>query len=315
MLKNTDALFDGGSWLLLLTVVAALGIAACQGSRPNGDALGKLRGELPDSVAGWTAEGEGTVYDTESIYSYIDGHAEVYLAYDMRRCLARRYRGPGAEVGISVDVFEMSTPADAFGVFTHDRDGDPVAIGMDGLFRYGWLSFWKGPFFVSVYAEEDSEASRAAVLELGNAVAGAIQSAGERPSIVQALPTNGLDPSSVRFLHSHQILNSHLWLSDDDVFQLTRDTPAALGRYRREGAAAYLLIVDYPDASRLDTARRTFAEEFLNGSAEAGPARQDDDGWFAVAVEGRRLAGVLAAESPNVAAALLQDAIEGRKHD
>ena len=119
----------------------------------------------------------------------------------------------------------------------------------------------------------------------------------------------------MRFLYRHQILKSHLWLSDDDVFQLTGDTPAALGRYRRDGAVAYLLVVDYPDASRLDTARRAFEEEFLNGSAEAGPARQGDNGWFAVAVQGRRLAGVLAAESPDVAAALLQDAIEGREHD
>jgi hypothetical protein len=315
MLKNSDAVFDPGVWLPLVMIVAVVGIAACQGSRPNDDSLGKLRAVLPDSVAGWVAEDEGTTYDTESIYSYIDGHAEVYLAYDMRRCLARRYLGPGTEAGISVDVFEMSTPADAFGVFTHDRDGDPVAIGTDGLFRYGWLSFWKGPFFVSVYAEEDSEASRAAVLQLGGAVAEAIQSAGERPSIVQALPRPGLDQASVRFLHSHQILNSHLWLSDDDVFQLAADTPAALGRYRRDGESAYLLVVDYPDDRRLETARRAFADAFLNGSGEAEPVVRGDDGWFAVDEADSRLFGVLAASSPDAAAALLQDAIEGREHD
>lgn len=308
-------MFDAGAWLAVVTFVAVLGVAACQGSRPSDDALGRLRAVLPESVAGWIGEEEGTLYDTESIFSYIDGHAEVYLAYDMRRCLARRYVGPEGEPGISVDVFEMSTPADAFGVFSHDRHGDPVAVGIDGLYRYGWLSFWKGQFFVSIYAEEETEASRAAVLELGRAVGGAISATGERPSIVLTLPPHGLDPSSVRFLHSHQILNSHVWLSDDDVFQLSADTPAALGRYRLDGDSAYVLVVDYPDAGRLASARRAFAEAFLDGSVEAGPIRSGDQGWFAVATVGQRMAAVLAADSPDLATALMSDIIEGEEHD
>jgi hypothetical protein len=315
MVKTGDAMFDGGLWLVGAAMVAVVGIAACQGSRPSDDTLGKLRAALPDSAAGWIGEDEDAMYDTESIYSYIDGHAEVYLAYGMGRCLARRYRGPDGESAIVVDVFEMSTPADAFGVFTHDRAGDPVPIGTDGLFRYGWLSFWKGPFFVSVYAEEDTEASRTAVLELGHGVAGAIPTAGERPSIVEALPSEGLDGSSVRFLHSHQILNSHLWVDEDDIFHLTADSPAALGRYRRGDATAYVLVVDYADAHQLATANRTFVEAFLGDSAEAGPARYGDDGWFAIATEGKRLVAVLAADSPDVAAALLADTIEGRDDD
>lgn len=315
MIKASGFVFDGGLWLVAATLVALVGIAACQRGRPTDDMLGEIRAALPDSVAAWTGEDEDTIYDTESIYSYIDGHAEVYMAYGMRRCLARRYRGPDGEAAIAVDVFEMATPADAFGVFTHDRDGDLVSIGTDALFRYGWLSFWKGPFFVSVYAEEDTEASRAAVLELGRAVAGAIPTAGEHPSIVEALPSDGLDRSSVRYLHSHQILNSHLWLGEDDVFQLTDDTAAALGRYRRGDARAYLLVVDYPDAGRLASARGAFAAAFLGGSSEAGPVHSADEGWFAVASGGRRLAAVLAADSSDLAAALLSDTIEGGPHE
>ena len=315
MLRNDDATFDAGAWLAVAMMIAVLGIAACQGNRPSGEGLDRIGAALPDSVFGWTGEDQGTVYDTESIYSYIDGHAEVYLAYGMTRCLARRYAGPDGEGDISVDVFEMSTPADAFGVFTHDRDGDPVAVGVDGLYRYGWLSFWKGPFFVSIYAEEETEASRAAVLELGRTVGSAIPAAGEHPVIVGALPTNGLDPSSVRYLHSHQILNSHVWLSDGDVFGLSADTPAALGRYRRDGASAYLLVVEYPDVRHVAEAMRSFEAAFPGESDGVASARQGEDGWYAMASDGRRMFAVLAAESRDAAETLLSDALEGGEHD
>lgn len=315
MFRTGEIVCHAGVWLAVVTSVAIVGMAACQRGRTADDRLERLQAALPDSIGGWVCEDEDAIYDTESIYSYIDGHAEVYLAYGMRRCLARSYRGPAGESGITVDVFEMPTPADAFGVFTQDRDGDPVEMGADGLFRFGWLSFWQGSFFVSVYAEEDTEASRAAVLELGSAVAAAVPAGGGPPTIVRELPSEGLDPRSVRYLHDHQILNSHVWLTDDDVFHLTADTPAALGRYRLGDDAAYLLVVEYPDERRLEAARESFAEAFWGDSSEAGPARHADDGWFAIAVRGRRLVVALVADSPEIAAALLAEAAEGRTHD
>ena len=76
---------------------------------------------LPLEVAGWTASGDSEIYDTESIFAYIDGHAEVYLAYGMKRCVSRRYVESDGGAEIVVDLFEMASPADAFGVFSHDR--------------------------------------------------------------------------------------------------------------------------------------------------------------------------------------------------
>ena len=86
------------------------------------------------------------------------GMAEVYKAYNMRQCLSRRYiidNGPD----IVLDVFDMRTPGDAFGVFTHYTDGEPVQIGQSALYRPGWLSFWKHRFFVSIYMEEETGAA------------------------------------------------------------------------------------------------------------------------------------------------------------
>jgi hypothetical protein len=249
---------------------------------------------LPAEAAGWRAVDDGQTYDTESIYSYINGHAEVYMAYGMVRCLSRRYSGPEGEPDILLDLFEQASPADAFGVFTHDREGEEVEVGQGALFRHGWLSFWKGRWFGSVYAEGDSEASAQAVLALGRATADAIDETGELPPLVAELPAEGLDHRSVRFLHTQEILNGVVYLGYENVFRFGPEIDAVVGRYQRPDGSAWLLIIDYPDEATAELAE--------GGAGEAG---------VSVRRHGARLTAVLAPEPQTAADGLLADAIGG----
>jgi len=267
---------------------------------------------LPDAAGGWTASGPSSVYDTETIYSYIDGHAEVYRAYGFKRCVSRRFAGPAGEADLVADVFELASPEDAFGMFTHDRDGDPGGVGNDSLVRHGWLSFWTGPYFVSVVAEGDTERSRRAVLEVGRAVASALPSGGAPPAIVGDLPPRDLDRRSVRFLRHPQILNTHVFVADENVFALTPDTAAALGTYRRGADRAYLLLVDYPDAARAQAAADRARKGLLNGAPGDEPVKVKDGGFSAVRVTGPRVTAVLAATKAGLARDLLNLASPSR---
>jgi hypothetical protein len=273
-------------WLL------AVLLTACAAEPPPGPGDESVKIVIPAEVAGWRATGDWEVYDTETIYSYIDGHAEVYMAYGMVRCLSRRYAGPEGEPDIVLDLFEQASPADAFGVFTHDRDGEEVDVGQGGLFRHGWLSFWKGSWFGSVYAEGESEASAKAVHAIARAAADAIDEVGEVPPLVDELPPDGLDRRSVRFLHTQEILNGIIYLGYENVLRFGPEVDAVVGRYERPEGSGWLLLVDYPDD---ETAAR--AE---GGAEEAG---------IAVRRNGSRLAAVLAAEPQTAADGLLEDAM------
>ncbi len=257
------------------------------------DPLRELARALPPAVAGWQTQGADEVYDPTSIFSYLDGHAEVYLAYDMAGCLARRYTGPPGEADLVLDVFLLGSPADAYGVFTHDQDGETVALGEDGLLRPGWLSFWKGPCFVSVYAENDTESSRRAMLELGGAVARAITAEGERPPVVTSLPSSGLVDRSVHYLHHPTLLAYHLASAGEDLLALDRRTPAALASYRRGEASARLLVVDYPSAVDAEAARTRLGQR-VAGCADSVPATPGGSAWSGCRLVGTRLAVVLA---------------------
>ena len=283
------------SRILAVAAISFVGtLMACSDGSTTIDVDGTANPVMPTEVAGWRPLDEGQIYDTESIYSYIDGHAEVYLAYGMVRCLSRRYSGPEGEPDIVLDLFEQASPADAFGVFTHDRDGEEVDIGQGGLFRHGWLSFWKGHWFGSVYAEGESEASIEAVLALGRAAADAINEVGDVPPLVAELPADGLDPRSVRYLHTQEILNGVVYLGYENALRFGPEVDAVVGRYQRPDGGGWLLLVDYPDDASAELAE--------GGAIEAG---------IAVRRQGSRLAVVLAPEPQAAGDGLLADAIGG----
>ena len=281
--------------LLFVVGIGIFGLTMSCSDDPPLTGIGAIYGPpLPERESGWTAVDDGQIYDTESIYSYIDGHAEVYMAYGMVRCLSQRYSGPEGEPDIVLDLFEQGSAADAFGVFTHDRDGEEVGVGQDGLFRHGWLSFWKGHWFGSVYAEGESEASKEAVLTLGRAVADAITEVGEVPPLVAVLPVEGLDPRSVRFLHTQEILNGVVYLGYENALQFGPEVDAVVGRYQRPEGGGWLLLVDYPDDASAEIAE--------GGATEAG---------IAVRRKGSRLVAVLAPEPQAAGDGLLADAMGG----
>jgi hypothetical protein len=256
---------------------------------------------LPDGAGGWTARGAPTAYDRESIYSYIDGHAEVYMAYGFKRCVSRRYAGPQGEADIVADVFELASADDAFGMFTHDRDGAPAGVGNDSLFRHGWLSSWAGPYFLSIVAEGDTARSREAVIEIGRTIAAGLPRGDRPPAIVGDLPARDLDPRSVRFLRHPQILNTHVFVADENVLGLAPDTAAVLGKYQRGADRGHLLIVEYPEAARAAAAADGFRKGVLNGATGQDPVAVRDRGFFAARAEGRRLHAVLGAATPALA--------------
>jgi hypothetical protein len=294
---------------ILLPVLIVLLAAACGGGSSMPDALDGLAGRLPDAVRVWRAAGNATLYDTESIYGYIDGHAELYLAYGLSRCLAVRYLGPGEAGDIVLDVFELASSADAYGVFTQDRDGEPVEIGRDGLLRPGWLSFWQGRYFVSVYSEGEAAAARGALLDLARAAAAALPAGGERPALVDQLPTLGLQASSVRFLRSPQILNAVVFVGEDNPLRLGPGVSATIARYHRDEAGGYLVLVDYEDAASRAVAERSFRSELLD-DAPAGEAVEGSDGlYYAASGNGARLVAVLASGSRELARSLLEEGL------
>jgi len=250
------------------------------------DDLKKL---IPENISGWKAIPEDQVFNQETIFNYIDGAGEVYRSYNFQLLLARRFQQP-EKPDLVVDLFDMGTSYDAFGVFTHDREGEKVDVGQMAVYKGGLLSFWKDRFFVSVYAEDETPKTREAVLALGRQIDSSINREGKLPDLLALLPSAGLDHDTISYFHTHHILNYHFYVSEENILELGSETEAVLARYKTSGRQPiYLLIVRYPDEGKALYAWNIFCKNYMPEARIPGEIRVEDGSWTMAKQRGRLL--------------------------
>jgi hypothetical protein len=294
MVKPLSALF-----------IMALWMSFCRIPMSEAGPLEELQHALPEKVMSWSRSEQDQVHDSQTIFDYIDGAGEVYRAYHMQRCLSRRYITPEGPV-IVLDLFEMASSYDAFGVFTHDPDGDELAIGQAAVYRSGWLGFWKDRFFVSLYADDETEASKQALLEMAGKVASLIKKEGPKPPILSRLPKKGLQTASIRYFHDHPVLNRHYFISTENILRLGAQTEAVLSTYQLEEGAAQILLVKYPNGGKAQEAYSSFLRHYLSDADPSGIAKLENKKWCGASVMGPLVAIVLEADSREIAQDLLR---------
>ena len=153
----------------------------------------------PAEADGWKWDREVATFKGESLYHYIDGAAEVYLAYRVQRVSVRRYLKAG-QPDIVAEVYQMASSEDAFGVFSLEHQDPEAGIGQGSEFGGSLLRFWKGRFFATVLGEGTGKEMEGAVLSLGRAMAAGIKETGEPPQLLRCLPDLPMFPPADRFV-------------------------------------------------------------------------------------------------------------------
>jgi len=257
---------------------------------------------LPDVLGGWNRTGEIQRYDRESIYKYIDGAGEVYNSYAFSEVVVARYAQPD-HPELTVELFDMGTAYDAYGVFSYAREHEETGIGGGYEQRGSVLCFWQNRYYVCVALEESSEGSDRWLNSCARAVSEQLPAESERPPLVGVLPPDGLIPFSQRYFHLHPSLIYHYYVSRDNILNLSTATNAVLARY--QPGSTLLLLVEYPDEAAASAAERSFRESYLP-EAEGGAAVETDRGKFVAVVRvNRYLAVVFDAESAPAADGLI----------
>jgi hypothetical protein len=249
-------------WTFIILMLGVTMLFSCSVAR-----FGTTSPTAPKEIDGWTADREVRTFNRKSLFEYIDGGAELYLAYRFHKAYVYRYTKPG-EPDIVMDIYDMSTPEDAFGVFTAEREGDDIGIGQGSEYETGLLRFFKGPFFVSILTQEETPQSKNAVFSLATAVASGVPAVGEKPQLVSALPEQGLIENSIRYFYSPTILDLHYYVADENVFLLNENSEAVLARYALREANPYLLVVKYRSTKQAKKAFRTFLDAYMPDAVE-----------------------------------------------
>jgi hypothetical protein len=245
----------------------------------------------PAETDGWKIAEGPTPYDTVTAYKYMNGAAELFIAFNMRTLTVVRYEKPG-QPAVTLEIFGMASPEDAYGLFSFESDDPKGSIGQGSEFGGGLLRFWKSNYFVSVYGDGPGAAVEAATLSLGRRIASSIKETGNPPKILAFLP-DGLRQfakNQTWFLHSHILLNQRFFIANENILNLAGDVDAALGRYAHGKDKVQLLVVKYPSQPRAEEALKGFKKAYMNGGAAGISVKTENNKWTAAAEYGDYLA-------------------------
>jgi hypothetical protein len=248
----------------------------------KGEEKGKMNQEvsLPTEAAGWKRDGKETKYDSRTLFKYIDGAAELYLAYGFQNLTVRRFEKSN-QPPIILELYKMASSEDAYGVFSFEHQDEAVGIGQGSEFGGGLLRFWKGKYFVSIYAEGEGAELQSGILKMGRAAANSIPVTGPEPKLIGFIPGKnlGLVDKSIRYLKSHVLLNQRFFIAHQNILNLSRKTEAVLAQYLQDKQKTQLLLIRYPNLKEAEDAYQSFMKAYLPDARGMDRSKTEDRKW------------------------------------
>jgi hypothetical protein len=187
-----------------------------------------------------------TLYDSESLFEYLNGGAPLYLDYGFESLTQIRYQmGEDPFASVTLDVYDMGSALGAFGVY---RSAVPPGFdagdwGVEG-FRSGTVAAgWQGGIYVHGEAD-DERPDLVEVLEW--AVRSALEGAGgpeTLPRELAVLPVEGRIRGSERYVAA-------------DLFGHSFLPGGVVARYVSDSGDVELFFSGLPDGAEADEALR-----------------------------------------------------------
>jgi len=189
------------SWILWVLAGYVLLPACAQKSDVNAR-------HLPKTVAGFTPKGwklYGAVkqFTPENLYEHINGRAEFYIAYNVTGLTFANFmqtdlNGPF----IDLFIYDMTTPTNAFGVFSAERspEGTPIHLGREAYRQGANYYIWKGRYYITVIASETSTELETIGHALAEKASHAVTDSGEKVWGLSVMPEKDMIPGTLKYV-------------------------------------------------------------------------------------------------------------------
>ena len=178
------------------TLILLLALSALCGAQETA-LLDRL--PLPAAGSGWRFDIDPQSYLPDNLFEYIDGEAELYNDYHFAGMATAAYiRGDDMNMTYSVDISDMGTPLNAFGIYSRHRSPglEYAAIGEEATVSELNIRFYKGRYFVQINAGSFEETVREEMLRTAHAIAESLPGA-QPPRELSLLPHENQLPHSL----------------------------------------------------------------------------------------------------------------------
>ena len=153
------------------------------------------------SITGWKQVGDIQTFDPKTLYEYINGGADLYLAYDFEELKVAEYQND-KKAAVTVEVYRHRTPTQAFGIYSQERfpGANFIDVGIQGYLEKQALNFLSGNTYVKITSFDAGPEDQTILLAFAKGVAGNLGEKGAFPSIVTAFPAEGKVKNSEKFI-------------------------------------------------------------------------------------------------------------------
>ncbi len=160
-------------------------------------------GEITD----WVRSHKPTTYSSATLYKdrivLSDIYPDLYYEYGFQGQAEVEYQSPkfGSIPYILLEVFDMGTPENAFGIFSVNSYSQPkfVWVGCKAIISGKYLWFWKGKYFIQIEGYVIATGIRNAMIALAEATARRIQDPPQKSPLLDMLPDQYLRGSEKLF--------------------------------------------------------------------------------------------------------------------
>ncbi len=254
-------------------LLLVLGILwCCVNPVPEREGLEAL---LPDEVGGWMKHGAAQGYAGDDLFTYINGGAEIYREFGFEEVVVQDYRTDQGGA-ISLEVYKMTGPESAYGIFTFKRSADGRAMdyhGAEAQLEDYYLNLWKGSYLVTLTGFDEEDTTIQGLQDLARSLAFRITEIGEAPGLVSLLPDKDKILGSVRYFNGPLALfNSHSF-AREDVFSLDQ---GVRGDYTG-GESLFIFAYETPEGAE---AAFRGAEEFFASAPDHAVDRGPGEDCF-----------------------------------
>ena len=152
-------------------------------------------------MKGWKQSGEIQTFLPRTLYEYIDGAADLYLAYDFQELKTAEFLNE-KKASVIIDIYRHKTSTDAFGIYSAERPSDAnfVDIGAQGYIEKDILNFLTGNYYVKMNSFKIGPEDQEGLITFARRVVESLGEKGSLPGILSSFPEEGKKKDSEKFI-------------------------------------------------------------------------------------------------------------------
>ncbi len=273
---------------------------------------------LPKKLpGGWRQIGSPQVYNPKNLFNRINGQAELFFKYGFQKSVFALYQNKSnSKDQIEVDFYDMGNALQAFGIFSRFRsENRPAGVGLESYLEDTSLLFYKGRYFVMLYA---TEADSSILIRLAKTISSEIPDSSPSPKEIKYFPKGGLRPGSIEY-HPEGLLGYQFLKRGFQGVYLEK--VGAQDKPRGEDRQCHLFLAIFNNSQDAEDALKTYRDGLSKkGKLDStAPARFGPDGLkgedpnrgkVIIVAKGFYLAGITGFDSVGHAEKLLEEFIK-----